>query len=293
MDKFISNFLNLHQNEYEYKKNLDAGTYLLQKIKNNDKIVLKSLIKSSEYPGNFDMFKKRFENIKETHSSEIVAPLEIGIINKQFYKIMPYKGFSLKNIIEEEIVSAKNAINIFENLLDTINKFHLNKQIHGNLKSSNVFIEPNGKLLLSDFMFEKSLKDSVYKIPDTTGALIYHRDIYSLGVIFYELLNWELAKNGEPVKKIHIPGNFYTVVDKCCYNYKTCGFDNAKHIMKYLKKTYAIVTEKIKPKDIKDNKIETQKRKRKFKEKTRNILFYLALYLLIGIIALYLYLKKF
>lgn len=282
----------MNSEKYSYIKNLDTDTYLLENKKNKENQVLKLLVKRDEYPGNFEMFKRRFNDINNIPNTKIIMPEKINYINKQFYKMTDFQQVSLNEIINEKVLSVKEAILIFEDLLETVNQFHINKQIHGNLKPSNIFISKNGKVYISDFMFEKALKETIYIIPDTDNTLIYHRDIYALGLIFFELLNWANAVQGEPEKKIYIPGNFYSLIEKCCYGYKTCGFNNAGDVLSYLNKAKSVSIDNIKPKELEDTKIETLQRKNKFRKKTKVILVYIAMYVLIGIIALYLYLKN-
>lgn len=292
MDKFIASFINFNNEKYDFETKLGEGIYLIKNIKSGKMFVLKTLVKRDEYPGNFDMFQKRFHDIQSIQNVNLLFPEDIGLFNKQFYKITPFHEMSLQSVIEHRNLTVKEAILIFEDLLRNINSFHINKQIHGNLKSTNIFLDKNGKVLLCDFMFEKKFKDSIYKIPQTDDILIYHRDIYSLGIIFYELLNWEIAKE-LPRKQIHIPGNFYSVVEKCCYDYKECGFNSANDVLKYLKKANSDLTQKVKTEEVQVEKIEIDKNQHLIERKKKKIILYAVMYVLIGIIALYLYLKNF
>lgn len=288
MDKFLKTFLSQSKTDFFYEKNLGNNSYLLS-AKDDQKFVLKALIKREEYPGSNEMFQRRFLDLLSINEVNTLDPDEIGTINKQFYKLYKYREISLLEIIQNRVLSAKEAISIFENILLSLQVYHKNKIVHENLKPSNIFLEKD-KIIFTDFEFEKKSKQSHYDLPSEKGVPVVYKDIYSLGIIFYEMLNWNVMNEGI-VKYPHIPGNLFRLIEKACIDYEHRHFNSANEVMLFLKKAYDLPLDALKLKDIPDKQIEVDEKKNKIKLKYKSFLLYLFLYVLIGVIILYLYLK--
>lgn len=89
-------------------------------------------------------------------------------------------------------------------LLLALKHSHDHKIIHRDIKSSNIFLH-NGNIKLGDFGLAKNLKSTTHNLKGILGTPLYiapevleetgysfPADIWSLGVIFYELMNLQI-----------------------------------------------------------------------------------------------------
>ncbi len=130
----------------------------------------------------------------------------------QPYLLMEYvDGVNLRQAMQGGGLTAREALSIVPKLCDALQYAHEHDVLHRDIKPENILIDAEGRVKIADFGLAK-LRDEVQ--PDFTltqsgarlGTLAYmapeqverpqdvdHRaDIYSLGVVFYEMLTGEL-----------------------------------------------------------------------------------------------------
>ncbi|HEY1080650.1 MAG TPA: serine/threonine-protein kinase [Prosthecobacter sp.] len=130
----------------------------------------------------------------------------------QPYLLMEFvDGVNLRQAMQTGSLTAREALAIVPKLCDALQYAHEHDVLHRDIKPENILIDAGGRVKIADFGLAK-LRDEA--VPDFTltqsgarlGTLAYmapeqverpqdvdHRaDIYSLGVVFYEMLTGEL-----------------------------------------------------------------------------------------------------
>ena len=153
--------------------------------------------------------KKRF--IREAQAASSLQHNNICTIHEidetedgQFFIAMDYyEGETLKNKIRKDKLSLDEIIKITTQIAEGLNKAHENGVIHRDIKSANIFITKEGIVKILDFGLAKkadrsqfttmgvNLGTTDYMSPEQIkGEKVDHRtDIWSLGVILYEMLS--------------------------------------------------------------------------------------------------------
>jgi len=112
-----------------------------------------------------------------------------------------YNGTDLKNYLKNNDISITDALLITRKVLDGLQYAHLRGIIHRDLKPGNIFIQDGNNIKISDFGVAKLDQSDITQTGQMVGTLRYmapemlkgramdHRtDLYSTGIILYELL---------------------------------------------------------------------------------------------------------
>jgi len=125
--------------------------------------------------------------------------------NSQAIVMELVKGETLKQVITNKNIDLLQALNIIRQLAEAMQQAHTIGLTHGDLKPSNVMLEPTGAIRILDFgLASKADNQATTSMlqQDPQGTIAYMAperllgaplapsiDVYALGVIFYELLN--------------------------------------------------------------------------------------------------------
>ena len=142
----------------------------------------------------------------------ITTIYEIDESEGQYFIAMEYvEGKTLKQLIESETPSLKKVLDIAIQTCDGLAAAHEKGVIHRDIKSDNIMVTPKGQAKIMDFGLAKlrgatkltkegsTIGTAAYMSPEqASGEEIDQRsDIFSFGVVLYELLSRNLPFRGE------------------------------------------------------------------------------------------------
>ena len=157
---------------------------------------------------NDEKFVRRFQREALSASSlshpNIVEMYDVGEDNGLYYIIMEYvEGKTLKQLLKKRgSLTLSEAIDIMVQLTDGMAHAHDSYIIHRDLKPQNIMIQDDGQIKITDFGIAMALNStqltqtnsvmgSVHYLPPEQASgkgSTTKSDIYSMGIIFYELL---------------------------------------------------------------------------------------------------------
>ena len=183
-----------------------SSVYLAQKNVSELKVVLKVLRQIPEEAnsiGAFDRFLREYELIAEIDHPNIVKIYDLGVGDEHAHIAMEYlAGGDLRRKMSKGI-STTEAVSFLCQIASALAKIHEVGILHRDLKPGNIMLREDGSVALIDFGLAKRmrLRSEVTDSGEIFGTPYYmspeqghasgadqRSDIYSLGVIFYEML---------------------------------------------------------------------------------------------------------
>ena len=173
---------------------------------------------------NDDKFVRRFQREAISASSlnhpNIVEMYDVGEENGQYFIVMEYvEGKTLKSLIKKRgALTIPEVIDIMLQLTSGLSCAHNSYIIHRDIKPQNVLIKEDGTVKITDFGIAmaingqeltqtNSVMGSVHYLPpeqaNGSGSTI-KSDIYSLGILMYELLTGTIPFKGDNAVEIAI-----------------------------------------------------------------------------------------
>ncbi|HBM97504.1 TPA: hypothetical protein DD394_08520, partial [bacterium UBP9_UBA11836] len=170
-------------------------------------VAIKVLPPKKMNPKSIERFLREAKTAARLDSPYIVKIHDIGQVDDIHFIVMEYvEGSSLSDMIEYEEVPTneqlRQRLKIFRQVLEAVRYAHENGVIHRDLKPDNIMVSKTGQVKVMDFGLaffagQHSLTEvgqvmgtAAYVSPEqAVGKLTDERtDIYSLGVILFELI---------------------------------------------------------------------------------------------------------
>lgn len=211
-----------------------GAVFLAQQSRPRRQVAVKVLLPMVQLtPKQHAAFLERFRRETDAAASldhpNILPVHEYGERDGLAYLVMPYvSGGTLRDELERERqLTPLKIVNYLDQMASALDAAHARGVIHRDIKPANILMTPEKRLLLSDFGLVKIISDDpktpLTKIGMPMGTPDYmapeqviglevdaRADIYSLGVILYQMITGETPFSGDlpmqvAMQHLHIP----------------------------------------------------------------------------------------
>ena len=171
---------------------------------------------------NDEKFVRRFQrealNASSLSHPNIVEVYDVGDDNGQYFIVMEYiEGKNLKDLLKKRgKLTVSEVVDIMSQIADGLSVAHDSYIIHRDIKPQNIMILENGLIKITDFGIAMALNatqltqtnsvmGSVHYLPPEQASgkgSTLKSDIYSMGILMYELLTGKLPYRGDNAVEI-------------------------------------------------------------------------------------------
>ena len=177
-------------------------------------------------PGFAERFNREARALARLNHPNIVAVYDFGKAGELHYLLMEFvDGSNLREVEQVARLSPEQALAIVPQICEALQFAHNEGVVHRDVKPENILLDKKGRVKMADFGIAKIVGTPTSQVrltgaKDVMGTPHYmapeqvekpqtvdHRaDIYSLGVVFYEMLTGELplGKFAPPSRKVQV-----------------------------------------------------------------------------------------
>ena len=165
-------------------------------------------------------FTREARTLAKMSHPNIVSVYEFGKVEETYFFLMEFiDGTTLRDVVQSGQLGPQHALTIVPHLCDALQYAHDKGVVHRDIKPENILIAKDGSVRIADFGLSRILGNESqneqltathqvmgtprYMAPEQLEGAhgVDHRaDIYSLGVVFYEMLTGEL-----PIGRFEVP----------------------------------------------------------------------------------------
>lgn len=261
-------------NRYKIDKKIAlGGMSIVYKAKDqvlNRDVAIKVLKEEHTTDEDFlEKFKQEPLSVAALNCPNIVNVYDTGVDDGIYFLVMEYvDGMDLKEYLKQHgRLSEHEALDFSIQVARALKHAHENNVIHRDIKPQNIMINRNKVAKLTDFGIAKGASTSTINgTKDVIGSVHYlspeqarggyvddKSDIYSLGVVMYEMitglvpfdgenyvsvamshLNGEILAPSEKVTNLKISKGFERVIMKCLQKHQSYRYQNANRLLQDL-----------------------------------------------------------
>ncbi|HUG20808.1 MAG TPA: serine/threonine-protein kinase, partial [Planctomycetaceae bacterium] len=192
-----------------------------------DRIIALKIIRPDveQQQGFAERFSREARTLARLNHPNIVTIHDFGVSDGLYYLVMEYvEGVNLREMMHEHLDSSV-ALRIIPEICDALHYAHEQGIVHRDIKPENILVDTHGRVKIADFGLAKLIGGTLessgltksrqvmgtwqYMAPEQmqgTRQVDHRADIYSLGVILYEMLTGEVPQGifDPPSKKVDV-----------------------------------------------------------------------------------------
>ncbi len=192
-----------------------AEVWLALQLTLNRQVALKILPETPDEEGDVNHLVERFareaQAVAQLDHPSILPVIDYGQALGYLYLVTPYvPGGTLQSRLKGESLARNLMLDLFQQVLDGVGFAHSRGIIHRDLKPGNILLYNDHRAVIADFGVAKIENDNLaltqtgmivgspeYMAPEQfMGEAEYRSDLYSLGVVLYQLLTNQVPFSG-------------------------------------------------------------------------------------------------
>jgi tRNA A-37 threonylcarbamoyl transferase component Bud32 len=170
-------------------------------------------------PAFAERFAREARALARLGHPNIVAVYDFGQAGELYYFVMEYvDGVNLRQLLRDGQLQPEQALRIVPQICDALQYAHEEGIVHRDIKPENILLDRKGRVKIADFGLAKLMRRDTrnftltgsqqvmgtfnYMAPeqmDRPQEVDHRADIYSLGVVFYEMLTGQLPVGRFPM----------------------------------------------------------------------------------------------
>ncbi len=158
-------------------------------------------------------FKREAQAAASLSHPHIVSIYDVGDDGDTYYIVMELiEGRTLKDrIVRERVMPVADVLDIAYQICDALEHAHQNRIVHRDIKPHNILLTANGRVKVTDFGIARAMTGATLTYTGTVMGSVHYfspeqarggvigtkSDLYSLGIVMYEMLTGTVPFQGE------------------------------------------------------------------------------------------------